>query len=196
MIGYLQGKILSLVGDKIILKTALGIGYIVSVNPARRFMVNENMELYILHIIREDRNDLYGFDDITDRQVIEDLLKVNGVGPKAACQIIWGLGANNFKEIVMKADVESLAALKGLGKKTAQKIILELQGVLVDVEKLVKQSNPNSEFAINFTEAMQNLGYKKSEIVNIISKLKKTEDWNENNLVETIKDALHLISKK
>lgn len=196
MIGYLQGKILSLIGDKIILKTSLGVGYIISVNPHRRFMVNENLEIFVLHIQREDKNDLYGFDNISDRQVIEDLLKVNGVGPKMACQIIWSLGANNFKEIIQKADLERLSELKGLGKKTAQKIILELQGTLVDVEKAVRGVNPNTEFAINFTETMQNLGYKKTEVISLISKLKKAETWDEDNLVNTIKDALHMLAKR
>ena len=195
MIAYISGRIINFLDGKIIVRTATGIGYLVYVAPNNRYMINENVDLYVLHLCRDDKEELYGFDRIEDREWIESLMKVNGVGPKAAANIIYTLGVTKIKEALENKDIEPFCAVKGLGKKTAQKIVLELKGAMVDLEQIVQTADNKSSFASSFADAMANLGYKKSEVIAIISKLKKSQDWDEDNLLATIKKGLELLSK-
>jgi holliday junction DNA helicase RuvA len=197
MIAFLSGRIINFLESKIILKTATGIGYLVSISPNKRVMINENLDMYILHIVREDKEELYGFDRIEDRQWIENLMKVNGVGPKAAANIIYSIGYEKVIEALENKDIEPFCNVKGLGKKTAQKIVLELKGALVDIEEVTKQAQHtgNGNFVTSFTDAMTNLGYKKIQIISTISQLKKAEDWDEENLLFTIKKGLEILGR-
>jgi holliday junction DNA helicase RuvA len=197
MIAFLSGRVINFLESKIILKTAMGIGYLISINPNKRIMVNENLDMYILHIVREDKEELYGFDRIEDRQWIENLMKVNGVGPKAAANIIYTLGFEKVIVALEDKDIEPFCNVKGLGKKTAQKIVLELKGALVDIEEVSKQAehSGNGNFVSSFNDAMLNLGYKKSQVITTISQLKKTENWDEENLLFTIKKGLEILGR-
>ena len=197
MIAFLSGRVINFLESKIILKTAMGIGYLISINPNKRVMINENLEMYILHVIREDKEELFGFDRIEDRQWIENLLKVNGVGPKAAASIIYTLGHEKVIQALEDKDIEPFCNVKGLGKKTAQKIVLELKGALVDLEEVSKQAEHagNGNFVSSFTDAMTNLGYKKVQIIGAISKLKQAEFWDESNLLFTIKKGLEILGR-
>ena len=190
MIAYISGKIIDRISGQIIIKTTSGLGYLVSVNPNKRYMVNENIELFTLHIQREDEVRLMGFDSIMEREWVENLLKVNGVGPKAAANIVYTLGWNGIKEAIEQKDTEKLVCVKGLGKKTAQKIILELKGALVDIDSEVAKLDENHEFSVNFATAMTNMGYKRTEVVSMITRLKKADSWNEDDLTATIRKAL------
>jgi holliday junction DNA helicase RuvA len=195
MIGFLSGKVINLFNQKIILKIPSGVGYIVQTNPNRTYFINENLDLYILHVQREDKVELFGFEQLKDRECVDNLMKVSGVGPKVATSIVHSLGHDKINEAIANNDPDALGVVKGLGKKTAQKIILELKGVLVDVEQMVSGFKTN-DFSINFTDALSNLGYKRGEIVNSITKLKKEGEWDESNLVGTIKKGLEILGKR
>jgi holliday junction DNA helicase RuvA len=197
MIAFLSGRIINFLESKIILKTATGIGYLVTISPNKRVMINENMDMYILHIVREDKEELYGFDRIEDRQWIENLMKVNGVGPKAAANIIYSIGFEKVIQALEEKDIEPFCNVKGLGKKTAQKIVLELKGALVDIEEVTKQAQHtgNGNFVTSFNDAMMNLGYKKAQVISTISQLKKDENWDEENLLYTIKKGLEILGR-
>jgi holliday junction DNA helicase RuvA len=197
MIAFLSGRIINFLESKIILKTATGIGYLVTISPNKRVMINENMDMYILHIVREDKEELYGFDRIEDRQWIENLMKVNGVGPKAAANIIYSIGYEKVIEALENKDIEPFCNVKGLGKKTAQKIVLELKGALVDIEEVTKQAQHtgNGNFVTSFNDAMINLGYKKVQVISTISQLKKDGNWDEENLLFTIKKGLEILGR-
>jgi holliday junction DNA helicase RuvA len=197
MIAFLSGRIINFLESKIILKTATGIGYLVTISPNKRVMINENMDMYILHIVREDKEELYGFDRIEDRQWIENLMKVNGVGPKAAANIIYSIGYEKVIEALENKDIEPFCNVKGLGKKTAQKIVLELKGALVDIEEVTKQAQHtgNGNFVTSFNDAMLNLGYKKVQVISTISQLKKDDNWDEENLLFTIKKGLEILGR-
>jgi Holliday junction DNA helicase RuvA len=174
----------------------MGIGYLIYTNPNKRYMINENVDLYVLHLCRDDKEELYGFGEVEERQWIENLMKVNGVGPKAAANIIYTLGVNNIKIALENKDIEPFCNVKGLGKKTAQKIVLELKGAMVDIEKIALDADDGKgNFASSFADAMSNLGYKKSEIISTISNLKKSQSWNEANLLATIKKGLEVLGK-
>jgi holliday junction DNA helicase RuvA len=194
MIGFLSGKIQAVIGNKVIVKLSDGLGYIVSVNESYRYMVNEHVDLFILHVQREDSVDLYGFKEQQDREWVEKLLKVNGVGPKAAANIIYQMGWENLSESIRAMDSSTIQKVKGLGLKTAKKILLELKGAEVDVS-MDNNKLDQSSTVVDFTETLSNLGYKRGQIVSVITCLKKDKLWDEGNLMEMVKLGLKYMSK-
>jgi holliday junction DNA helicase RuvA len=194
MIGYISGKVQGIMGNKIIVKLTDGLGYFIYVSESYRFMVNEHIELYILHVQREDSVDLYGFKEQKDREWVEKLLKVSGVGPKMAANIIYQMGWEDLSNSIKIMDSTAIQVVKGLGLKTAKKILLELKGAEVDIaENSIK--NTESKTIINFTETLSNLGYKRGQIVSVITQLKKEKLWDESNLMEMVKLGLKYMSK-
>ncbi len=195
MIGYLSGRIVAFLESQMILKIPSGVGYILSKSPYRSYMVNENLDLFIWEVKREDKDELFAFENMDDRIWAEKLTKVSGVGPKMAANILYTIGYQKVIDAVQQADIEILSDIKGLGQKTAKKIILELKGATTDLENL-QTSESSSQMSIDFTDTLSNLGYKRGEIVATISKLKKQGSWQEGNLVDTVKKGLEILNKR
>jgi holliday junction DNA helicase RuvA len=194
MIAHISGRIINFLDNKAIVRTTSGIGYLVTYNPQKRYMINENVEMYTLHVIRESTQELFGFENIDDLQWSQNLMKVNGVGPKMATLIVYSMGVNGIKDALENKSIDAFSAVKGLGKKTAQKIVLELKGAMIDIEKIVSNTD-NGDFAVNFTEVMANLGYKRGDVVRIISTLKKEDLWDTEDLLTTIRNGLSFLGK-
>jgi len=195
MIGFLSGKIVKASPGKIIVKLPSGLGYIVSVSPIIHYMVNDQVDLYIHEAFKDTGSDLYGFIEYSDYEMVEKLLKVNGVGPKIAALAVYTLGHEKIRQGLLKADPKIFDEVKGLGAKTAKKIILELKGDIISIEDFIQNDYSNSEFSLEFTEALSNLGYKRGDIVSAISSLKKKGDWNDADLAGTIRAGLKVLSK-
>jgi holliday junction DNA helicase RuvA len=195
MIGYLQGRIIARLDGQVVVKTASGIGYVVHVSPVKGFMINENVEFFIWHVKRENDEDLYSFDHVDDRKWAEKLTKVSGVGPKAATNIIYSIGAERVAEAIANQDSNIFASVKGLGEKTAKKIVLELKGATTDLARLEENAtttklDKTGKFVTDFTDTLSNLGYKRGEIVSMISSLKRSGEWEERDLTGMVKKAL------
>jgi Holliday junction DNA helicase RuvA len=195
MLAYISGRVVYTTSGEIIIKTPSGLGYLVFVNFNKKYMVNENIDLFLYQAIREDASILFGFETAEDRIWLEKLLKVSGVGPKMAAMIIHSLGWSSLAECIRFADSDKLSMVKGLGSKTAKKIILEIQGSsLQDLERF--GTNLGSQYSIDFSDTLIGLGYKRGEIVGAIAELKKLGNWDETSLVNTVKKALELLRKK
>ena len=194
MIGYLSGKVVAKISTQIIVKTPSGVGYLVHVNPTANFMTNENVEIYIFEVRRDDKAELFGFTSRKDREWINTLLKVSGVGPKMAANIIYILGWKRIDEAVQGEDVETFSNLKGLGVKTAKKIVLELKGVSTNLAEM-SIAGSKSQTISDFSDALSSLGYKKGEIVRAISQMKKDKVWEEENLVGMVKVGLKYLGR-
>jgi Holliday junction DNA helicase RuvA len=195
MLAFLTGKIILHRNSTIILRLTSGAGYLVNVDPGKRYLVGENIELFILEVKREDKNELFGFEILEDQEWVEKLVKVSGVGPKTAANVVWTLGIEQINEAIRKNDAKILGQVKGLGAKTAKKIILELKGATTDVAELDKKMDLNSNFALDFVDTLGGLGYKRGEIVAIITKLKTKNLWDENDLVETVRSGLRELGR-
>jgi holliday junction DNA helicase RuvA len=194
MIGYLSGKVLEILGDQILLRLPNGIGYFVTINSTTRFIKNEHIDLYILEVIRDTNSELFGFRSIEERSWVKRLQKVSGVGPKMACQIVYTLGADPLASIIQGSDATTLSTVKGLGSKTAKKIILELQGEMVDIDQ-VSNNVTKGPLVQEFTEALTSLGYRRSEIVSAVTHLKNVKEWDTGDLSHTIRAGLRYLSK-
>jgi Holliday junction DNA helicase RuvA len=192
MLAFISGKIVHKSGDNLVIRTASGLGYLVQVATNSNFLVNENIELFLYNSVnRENQQELFGFEDFSLREWMIKLIQVPGVGPKMGATIVFALG-NKIGQILRQGELEALQEIKGLGGKTAKKILLEFQGKDFDMNNL---SN-NNPFALQFSESLKNIGYKQSEIVTTITQLKTLDKWDEQNLAETLRWSLKLLSKK
>lgn len=198
MIAFLSGKVIASFPGQIIMRLSSGLGYLVQVPPTRSFMVNENVDLYILEVLRDNKSELFGFSELKDREWVEKLLKVDGVGPRTAANMIYVLGWDGVAGAIKQNDTQTLSSVKGLGSKTAKKIILELKSKEVEVEELQQDfaTNRQNGEVSTFAETLSNLGYKRGEIVEVISSLKKEGLWDEQDLTGMVKQSLKRLAKK
>jgi Holliday junction DNA helicase RuvA len=133
MIGSLRGTILDVqVGACLLEVQAIGYEVRVSIPTVSGLQVGAEAFFYIHDHLREDAHDLYGFLTKSERELFEQLLGVSGVGPKVAMLILSAGGPHTVREAIMQGNLGFLTSLSGVGTKTAQKIILELKGQLVD----------------------------------------------------------------
>ena len=171
MIYYVSGPVTVLEpGLAVIDCGGVGYGCRVTAYTAGQLKLNQAAKLYITESIREDAYDLYGFISREEQRCYELLTTVNGVGPKAAMAILSSGGPQNFTLAVMTGDEKLLTAAQGIGKKIAQRIILELKDKIgggameldfsgPTVSTPVQQGN-NAALA---TAALQELGYSPAE---------------------------------
>ena len=173
MLYYVSGPVAILEpGLAVIDCNGVGYGCRVTAYTAGQLKLNQQAKLYITESIREDAFDLYGFISREEQRCYELLTSVNGVGPKAAMAILSSGGPQNFTLAVMTGDEKMLTAAQGIGKKIAQRIILELKdkvgGSSVELDfstgpataAPVQQSN----HAALAQAALQELGYSPAEI--------------------------------
>ncbi len=172
MIYYVSGPVAVLEpGLAVIDCGGVGYGCRITAYTAGQLKLNQNARLYVTESIREDAHDLYGFISKEEQRCYELLTSVNGVGPKAAMAILSSGGPQNFTLAVMTGDEKMLTAAQGIGKKIAQRIILELKdkigggGMELDFSTgPAAQAPVQSGGAALAHAALQELGYSTAEI--------------------------------
>ena len=170
MLYYVSGQVALLEpGLAVIDCGGVGYGCRVTAYTAAQLKLNQPAKLYITESIREDAYDIYGFIDREEQRCYDLLTSVNGVGPKAALAIL-SAGPQNFTLAVMTGDEKLLTAAQGVGKKIAQRIILELKdkmggaNVEIDFSSPVAAAPATSNNAALANAALQELGYSPAEI--------------------------------
>lgn len=143
MIAYLKGRILTVTAETAIVEVN-GVGYeaYCSGGAFRKIVVGEMVELYTYMQMKEDGITLFAFGQPKEKELFLKLISVSGVGPKMAITILTGLTADEFMQAVLSADVKRLSSVKGLGKKTAEKIVLELHGKISAAEVMSAGADP------------------------------------------------------
>jgi len=175
MFYYLSGTVTVLEpGLAVIDCGGVGYGCRVTAYTAAQLKLNGPARLYITESIREDAFDLYGFSSKEEQHCYELLTGVNGVGPKAAMSIL-SAGPQNFTLAVMTGDEKLLTAAQGIGKKIAQRIILELKDKMGSTAELdfsgnvaVQPVSVNEQTLSLAHKALQELGYSPAEIANAL----------------------------
>lgn len=160
MIAYLEGEVLLLEEKAVILKTG-GVGYRVAVLPIvlKKTKVGEYLALYVYHHIVQDDESLYGFDSPPYLQYFKLLLTVPSVGPRTALNILELASPKVLSQAVADSDVAILTKVSGVGKKTAQRIMVELKGKL----KAPSHKQLSGSLQKDILEALQSLGYTSSQ---------------------------------
>ena len=174
MIYYVSGPVTVLEPGLAVIDCAgVGYGCRITAYTAGQLKLNQNARLYITESIREDAFDLYGFISKEEQRCYELLTSVNGVGPKAAMSIL-SAGPQNFTLAVMTGDEKLLTAAQGIGKKIAQRIILELKDKMGGATEIDFSTGPVAAAPVQqgnaamARAALQELGYSVAEIQNAL----------------------------
>lgn len=199
MIGRLRGTLLHKRPPHLLLEVG-GVGYEVEAPMSTFYALPETGAEVVLHThlqVREDAHNLYGFAAEAERALFRELLKVNGVGARVALAILSGMDAASFTACVQAGDTARLTRLPGIGKKTAERLIIELRDRLgaldggatvsiASVAKSVVQESAEDE-AVN---ALIALGYKPQESSRMIAAVKSDEMTTEDLIRQALKAAV------
>ncbi len=197
MIGRLQGIILEKQPPSILLDVQ-GVGYELEASMTTFYNLPECGENIVLHthlVVREDAQLLYGFHSLSERLMFRNLIKISGVGPKLALTILSGMSADDFTRCILEEDSKALTRLPGVGKKTAERLVIELKDRLekdgavklpgmVDgaATKVERQPNPVNDAV----SALISLGYKAQQASQMVREL----DVEDKSTEEIIRAAL------
>ncbi len=188
MIGSIRGKI-TLKTDKFLIIEAGGVGYKISVSPdsiSKITKLSDEILLWIHTHVREDILDLYGFLDRPELEFFEMLISVSGIGPKGALSILSTTTIDTLKAAVRTGDTGYLTKISGIGRKTAEKIVIELR------DKLGKETEGTSlREEMDALEALKSLGYSQNEARDALKEVSAGLSTN-----AKIKEALKILAMK
>ena len=186
MIGRIQGKIIEKQPPQLLIDVQ-GVGYEIDAPMSTFYQLPNLGELVTLHthlVVREDAQLLYGFSSLSERGLFRTLIKINGVGAKLALTILSGMNSNEFVACVQNNDSTALVRLPGVGKKTAERLIIELRDKLKDLmpgadhaqsgagtPTVVAASSPVADAV----SALVSLGYKEAEASRMVRSIDTTE---------------------
>lgn len=197
MIAQLTGKIVHRGSDNLILDVN-GVGYEVIIsNSTLEKTVNhtDKITLVIYTAVREDNISLFGFLNHADKKLFLKLLSVSGIGPKLSMGILAALPSQELIEAIYREDLLRLTAISGIGKKTAERIILELKDKLLDLVDIpLGEHKRSKKFGLpeDLISALMNLGYNRPEIE---KKLDRLHLKDPQNIEQSLKESLQLLSR-
>lgn len=176
MIGRLQGTVIDKQAPDLLLDVQ-GVGYELLVSLSTFFAipaVGESVTLHTHFVVREDVQQLYGFTERSERTLFRHLIRVNGVGPKMALGVLSGMSANDFSACVHNNDVDTLVRLPGVGKKTAERLVIEMRDRVGSIEASVSSTNVHAaqpDLTQEAESALIALGYKPQDAAKMISRV-------------------------
>lgn len=191
MIGFLRGEVFFKEGNFIILDVK-GVGYkvLAASDVLAKAIKGASLELFIYTHVREDNISLFGFLESLDLKLFENLIGVSGIGPKTAMNIFSVGTRKEITNAIIQGNVDFFTSVPRLGRKNAQKIIIELKnkfGATADIDLSAENMSGNEEAVI----ALKGFGFTSKEIHDAIRNVKK----NGQNITETIKLALKYLGK-
>jgi holliday junction DNA helicase RuvA len=159
MIGYLSGKIISLKPTRITLDVS-GVGYVVniSINTFEKINDKDSANLFIHTNVREDSISLFGFYTESEKEMFELLISVSGIGPKLAISILSGILVDELRHAIMAGDISRIVSIPGIGRKTAERLVLELKSRISSVSSEEEAKIPFS-IKNEAIAALTTLGY-------------------------------------
>ena len=175
MIARLTGRVLTVDQSTLVLDVN-GVGYEIEVasSTANSVEIDKIVTLETLLIVREDAQILFGFTELTEKKLFQLLIKINGVGPRLAIGIMSGLNEEELSLAIVEKDIKILTSLPGVGKKTAERLVIELQDKIT-FEKASGKKNKSKisqELLSDLEGTLLNLGYKPQEVDFAIHRIK------------------------
>lgn len=188
MIGSIRGKIILKTEKFLIVETA-GVGYKISVSPdtlSKTSKIGEEIMLWIHTHVREDALDLYGFKDKQELEFFEMLINVSGIGPKGALAILGITSIETLRKAIGTGDTSYLTKISGIGRKTAEKIVIELRDKLAS--GISEKSGTSLQGELDALEALKSLGYSQNEARGALKKVS-----SDANINTKIREALKIL---
>ncbi|MFT5579294.1 MAG: Holliday junction DNA helicase RuvA [Paraglaciecola psychrophila] len=199
MIGRISGILLVKQAPEILVDVG-GIGYELQVPMSTIYQLPElgqNVSLHTHFVVREDAQLLYGFASLSERRLFRTLIKVNGVGPKLALTILSGIDGDEFVRCVRDGDTATLVRLPGVGKKTAERLLVEMRDRLKDWHVDVSSATlggatiSSNSSAAEAESALVALGYKPAEASKAIAAVRGDADSSEQLIRLALKNMVN-----
>lgn len=188
MISYLEGTIQSKTSDSVVLLTTGGVGYEVQLTPARALeqQVGTPLSLHTFLRVTDAAHTLYGFFTLEEKSFFELLITVSGVGPKSAMNILALGSIDEISSAIARKDVTYLTAVQGMGKKTAERLVVELQQKVGSPSGLIQDIGESTVLS-EVIDALVGMGYQKGEAVEVVKQLDVLDRKTEELLREALK---------
>ena len=173
MITYIKGELIEKTPTKIVIESN-GIGYEIniSLNTYERIPNDKNIKIYTYLQRKEDSDVLFGFREESERAIFQQLISISGIGPSTARTILSSISPNEIQDAVWSEDVERIKSIKGIGLKTAQRLIIELKDkVELFDKKYLDLSGESYDIKKEAILALSVLGFNKSKSEKIVSKI-------------------------
>jgi Holliday junction DNA helicase RuvA len=196
MISYIKGKLVEKNPAYVIIETAGGIGFYINISLATYSQLKDDEEITLLtyYIIKEDAQILYGFMNEEERELFKLLLSVNGIGPNTARLILSSMSVGEVLNAIATENVRAIQSIKGIGAKTAQRVIIELKDKTKkanwSAESKISVSYNNNKYEA--LSALLALGFPKTGAEAVLDKIIKAEGLNL-SVEDMIKKALKLL---
>ena len=170
MIAQVTGEVRSISSDRVILEVA-GIGYLISVTPdtSAAMTLGASLTLHTSMIVREDSMTLFGFLDQKSREAFELVQTVSGIGPRVALSMLAHLTPEALAHAIATESIETLSSVPGIGKKGAQRILLELKGKIVSTGSVTSSTSTQPQWREQLSGALTSLGYSPRDADAVIS---------------------------
>lgn len=194
MIGALRGKVWRKHETQALIDCA-GVGYLVTMSShsLAKLAIGAEVAVDVHTHVREDALALFGFADAYEKEVFELLLSVSGVGPKMAINVLSGLPAEDFVHAVARDDLAVLTKIPGVGKKTAERLLLELRTAVKSLGATASKPAPTHR-SVELVSALVNLGYKSVQVEQLAEKL--TREQPAASFEALVREALLAIAKR
>ena len=194
MYEYISGKITELNPAYVVVE-ANSIGYIIHISLHTYSVLDkkETAKVYTHQIVREDVNMLYGFSDKSEREIFRLLISVSGIGPNTARVMLSSLKAGEIKKAIRTEDVATIKSVKGIGVKTAQRVIIDLRDKIdkTEVEETSDSVSTSNTTCFEASSALTMLGFPKTKAEKVVSTIFSKE--NEITVEELVKKALKIL---
>ena len=190
MITHIRGRLVEKHPDHVVVECN-GLGYflVISLQTFSNIPDLENIHLYTHQVIREDAHILYGFYSKTEREIFKLLLSVSGVGPSTAITMLSSMETEEIQEAIAHENVSKIQSVKGIGLKTAQRVIVDLRDkILKSYEISEELQTPNNTIRNEALSALEVLGFNKKKVEKTIQVILQEEP--ETSLEDLIKKAL------
>lgn len=191
MISLISGKIINKDNNKVCVLTTGGVGYEVNLPPFLFLELknNQEVELNVYLAVRENSMEFYGFKDLAQKDLFLNFLNVNGIGPKSALHLLSLGTVEEISSAIARGDVDYLTKVSGVGKKTAERIVVELKSKIKD-SRLKINENESGQLG-EVVDALTSLGYSKDEARQAVKGLSGREKSSE----KLLREALKLLSR-
>lgn len=180
MIEYIKGDIASLTPTEAVIETTGGVAYLLNISLNTYTSIEQSsrkaLRIYVHEIIREDAVTLYGFFDLQEREIFRQLIGVSGVGASIARMILSAIPPVDLQQVIVSSDVRRLKSVKGIGAKTAERIIVDLKDKIKGVDVTLLEKTPvASEIFDEAMAALVMLGFPKQQTQKVLEKIFKAE---------------------
>ncbi len=200
MYAYIKGEIVDITDDNLVLEcNNIGYNIRIPLSVAQRLPgIGADVKIYTYTSVREDAFNLFGFLSKDDLEIYKKLIAVNGIGPKGALSILSAMSADDLRFAILSGDAAAIAKAQGIGKKSAERIILELRDKVsmmsksdLDSEDLTTGTSVDTGTKNEALEALVSLGYTPSDALRAVRQIEITEDMDAGTV---LKQALKIIS--